>query len=59
MGKSEDYEAVKPLYDLEGMTITLNFSPDNLSYLREKFEIEDKEDLLDAIYECITTYMEL
>lgn len=54
-----DYKAVEPLYKLEGMTVTLNFSLDNLEYLRGKFKIEDKEDLLDAIYECISTYMEL
>lgn len=54
-----DLELANILYDLDGMTVTLNFSPDNLKYLREKFEIENKEDLLNAIYECINTYMEL
>lgn len=41
------------------MTVTLNFDSDALDYLREKFEINDKSDLIDFIYECINTYMEM
>ena len=52
-------EIVKFLYDLPGLTVTLNFSPENIEYLKEKFEINDLEDLENAIYECIDTYMEM
>ena len=58
----DNYKAIKPLYDLEkegGMTITLHFTNENLKYLREKFDIEDKQDLINAIFECINTYMEM
>lgn len=52
-------DVIKFLYGLPGLTITLNFSPENLVYLKEKFEINDLEDLENAIYECIDTYMEM
>ena len=39
--------------------ITLTFYKEDLEILREKFVIEDKQDILDAVWECITTYMEL
>ena len=58
-----NYEAIKPLYEMDGkdggMTVSLYFDKDNIAYLKKKFDIEDKESLLDAIYECISTYMEL
>lgn len=41
------------------MEITLNFDEEYLDYLREKFEIKDKQDLIVAIFECIDTYMEM
>ena len=40
-------------------TIILYFNEDYLEYLREKFDIENTEDLISAIYECIDTYMEM
>lgn len=59
----KDYDSAKVLYECAdeygGMTVSLYFNEDNLNYLREKFTIEDKQDLLDCIYECISTYMEL
>ena len=33
------------------MEVTLNFDEGWIEYLREKFEIEDKQDLIEAIYE--------
>lgn len=44
---------------MEEMVITMTFTPEDLAYLREKFFIDDKQDLLDAVWECISTYMEL
>ena len=42
------------------MTVVLNFSEEYIKYLKTKFDwIEDKDDLIQAIYECIETYMEL
>lgn len=41
------------------MTITLNFTDEDIKYLKEKFDIENKEDLVSAVWECISTYMEL
>ena len=58
-----NYEAIKPLYEMDGkddgMTVSLYFDKDYIAYLKKKFDIEDKQSLLDAIYECISTYMEL
>lgn len=63
MKDQKDYDSAKTLYECAdingGITVSLYFSDDNLDYLREKFDIEDKEDLLQCIYECISTYMEL
>ena len=41
------------------MVLTLEFSDDELNYLREKFDIDDEEDLSMAVWEMINTYMEL
>ena len=41
------------------MTVELTFSKEDIKCLRTKFDIDDKEDLIDAIMECITTYMEM
>jgi len=44
---------------MEEMTIQLTFTADELEYLREKFDINSKQDLIEAVYECISTYMEM
>ena len=41
------------------MEIKLTFTEDDLAYMRTKFEINDMEDLLSAVWECISTYMEM
>lgn len=41
------------------MEVTLVFSKNDIDYLREKFEINDVDDLKDAIFECVSTYMEM
>ena len=41
------------------VTIKLSLLPDEVEWLRQKFTIEDKEDLVAAVWECVTTYMEL
>lgn len=39
--------------------ITMTFTEEDLDYLSQKFDIEDKQDLLDIVWECISTYMEM
>jgi hypothetical protein len=41
------------------MTVQLTFSDSELNWLREKFVIETDDDLIDAVWECISTYMEM
>lgn len=41
------------------MTIQISFTESDLVWLREKFDISDKVDLYNAVWECINTYMEL
>ena len=41
------------------MQIQLTFTDDDIEYLKEKFDIENKEDLVEAVWECVSTYMEL
>lgn len=41
------------------MEVTLVFSENDIDYLREKFEINDVDDLKDAIFECVSTYMKM
>lgn len=43
----------------EEMQIVMTFNEEDLNYIREKFEIEDKEDLYNAVWEMINTYMEI
>ena len=43
----------------EEMQIVITFNEEDLSYIREKFEIENKEDLYNAVWEMINTYMEI
>ena len=38
---------------MEEMVITMTFYPDDLAYIREIADIEDKQDLLDFIWDCI------
>ena len=37
----------------------MTFNEEDLNYIREKFEIENKEDLYNAVWEMINTYMEI
>lgn len=41
------------------ITISLNFDKETIKWLRTKFDIKSKEDLVAAVVECITTTMEL
>lgn len=41
------------------MKIMLDFTEKEIDYLREKFEIADEEDLAEAVWQMIETYMEL
>ncbi len=41
------------------MTVQLTFSDSELNWLREKFDIDNKEDLTAAVWECVSTYMEM
>lgn len=41
------------------MSITINFTLEDLEVLRKKFKIDNEEDLYDAIMECINTYLEM
>ena len=41
------------------MQITLDFSGENIAWLKTKFDIESKNDLMQAVWECISTYMEM
>lgn len=47
------------VYENGFVTIHLNFSRDDVEWMRQKFDLETKEDLVTAVVECITTYMEL
>ena len=40
-------------------TIQMTFTEDDINYLKEKFDIKDKEDLYQAVWEMINTYMEM
>lgn len=54
------YNSAKRLYNMDGgITVTLHFDEDNIRYLQSKFDITNQEDLLNAIYECVDTYMEM
>lgn len=40
-------------------TIQFTFTEDDIKCLQEKFDIENKEDLYQAVWEMINTYMEM
>ena len=40
-------------------TIQITFTEDDIDYLKTKFDIDDKEDLYEAVCEMINTYMEM
>lgn len=44
---------------MKDTTIQMTFTEDDINYLREKFNIKDKEDLYEAVLEMINTYMEI
>ncbi len=44
---------------MEEMTIQITFTIDDINYLKTKFDIDDKEDLYQAVWEMINTYMEM
>lgn len=44
---------------LDEMSIRITFTEDDLEYLRRKFDIDDETDLENAVWECISTYMEM
>lgn len=44
---------------MKDMTIQITFTEDDIDYLQEKFDIKDKEDLYQAVWEMINTYMEM
>lgn len=39
--------------------VQITFTMDDIEWMRQKFDIKDKEDLTAAVWECISTYMEL
>lgn len=41
------------------MEIKLKFDEDTLDYIKTKFDIDNEEDLSDAVWEMISTYMEM
>lgn len=46
-------------YDNGYVTISLNFDKEAIKWMRTKYEIKSKEDLVAAVVDCITTTMEL
>lgn len=44
---------------MKDTTIQITFTEDDITYLQEKFDIKDKEDLCQAVWEMINTYMEM
>lgn len=44
---------------MKEVTLVLYFNEEYLEYLREKFEIKNKEDLISVIFECIDTCMKM
>ena len=44
---------------MDDVTIQITFTKDDIEHLRKKFDIEDKEDLYQAVWEMICTYMEM
>ena len=61
-GKTQGYSiqnGIKRKIIMDDTTIQITFTKDDIAYLREKFDIEDKEDLYEAVWEMIGTYMEI
>lgn len=58
-GRADAYEmaAFELKRNIDPYAIT--FNEDALNYLRTKFEITNKEELYDAVWEMINTYMEM
>lgn len=44
---------------MKDVTIQITFTEDDIKILQEKFDIKDKEDLYQAVWEMINTYMEM
>ena len=44
---------------MKDTTIQIAFTEDDINYLQTKFDIKDKEDLYQAVWEMINTYMEM
>lgn len=44
---------------MEETTIQITFTIDDINYLKTKFDIDDKEDLYQAVWEMINTYIEM
>lgn len=38
-------------------TVSITFYEEDVEYLRQKFSIETKEELVDAVWRCIDAYM--
>lgn len=47
--------------DINGyyVPVQITFTREDIDWMRQKFPIEDVEDLTAAIWECVTTYMEM
>ena len=41
------------------ITLQMTFTEDDLKNMRTKFDIESKEDLYQALWECVNTYLEM
>ena len=52
-------ESIRTEAPLDEMSIQITFTKDDLERMREKFDIASKEDLYNAVWECINTYMEM
>lgn len=39
--------------------LEIYFSKEDIEYIKQKFDIENEDDLRRAVYECVSTYMEL
>lgn len=44
---------------MDDTTIKITFTRDDIECIQSKFDIEDKEDLYEAVWEMISTYMEM
>jgi len=39
--------------------VEIIFSEDDIKYLQTKFDIKTEKDLIDVVWECLNTYMEM